>query len=104
MLEKAIYSVISPEACASIMWRDAAKRMEAAVALKATADDVRGFGCVDDIVPEPEGGAHLDPPKAAELLADKLRWHLNELKAMPQEEMLRRRYDKFRNIAQFYTV
>ena len=50
------------------------------------------------------GGAHLAPPKAAELLADKLRWHLNELKAMPQEEMLRRRYDKFRNMAQFYTA
>lgn len=104
MLEKAIYSVISPEACASIMWRDAAKRVEAAVALKATADDVLGFGCVDDVVPEPEGGAHSDPAAAAELLRDKLRWHLNELKAMPQEERLRRRYEKFRNIAQFYTV
>ena len=104
MLEKAIYSVISPEACASIMWRDAAKRAEAAVALKATADDVFGFGCVDDIVPEPEGGAHADPVAAAELLAEKLRCHLSELQALPTGEMLRRRYDKFRNIAQFYTV
>ncbi|HKO13803.1 MAG TPA: acetyl-CoA carboxylase carboxyltransferase subunit alpha [Acidobacteriaceae bacterium] len=104
MLEKAIYSVISPEACASIMWRDASKRAEAAVALKATADDVFGFGCVDDVVPEPDGGAHNDPSRAAELLAEKLRHHLSELQAMPAEERLRRRYDKFRNMAQFYTV
>jgi acetyl-CoA carboxylase carboxyl transferase subunit alpha len=104
MLEKAIYSVISPEACASIMWRDATKRTEAAVALKATADEVHALGCVDDVVPEPEGGAQTDAPAAATMLADKLRRHLNELQAMPVEEMLRRRYDKFRNIAQFYTV
>lgn len=104
MLEKAIYSVISPEACASIMWRDASKRVEAAVALKATADDVLGFGCVDDIVPEPEDGAHTDPPAAAQMLRDKLRQHLDELRAMPLETMLQKRYDKFRNIAQFYTV
>jgi len=104
ILEKAIYSVISPEAGASIMWRDAARRADAAVALKATADDARGFGCVDDVVPEPEGGAHTDPPQASELLAEKLRWHLNELKALPLEELLRRRYEKFRNMAQFYTI
>lgn len=104
MLEKAIYSVISPEACASIMWRDATKRAEAAVALKGTADDVRGFGCVDDVVPEPPGGAHTDPAGAAEFLAEKLRWHLNELKALPLDELLRLRYRKFRNIGQFYTV
>jgi len=104
ILEKAIYSVISPEACASIMWRDAGRRADAAVALKATADDVFGFACVDDIVPEPEGGAHTDPPAAAEMLAAKLRSHLSELQALPTGEMLRRRYDKFRNIAQFYTV
>jgi acetyl-CoA carboxylase carboxyl transferase subunit alpha len=104
ILEKAIYSVISPEACASIMWRDASKRAEAAVALKATADDVFGFGCVDDIVPEPDGGAHNDAPRAAELLAEKLRRHLAELQAMSVEERLRQRYQKFRNMAQFYTV
>ncbi|MGB6132295.1 MAG: acetyl-CoA carboxylase carboxyltransferase subunit alpha [Acidobacteriaceae bacterium] len=104
IFEKAIYSVISPEACASIMWRDASKRVEAAVALKATADDVKALGCVDDIVPEPDGGAHMDPAAAAAMLRQKLRWHLNELKAMPVEELLRRRYEKFRNIAQFYTT
>ena len=104
MLEKAIYSVISPEACASIMWRDASKRSEAAVALKATADDVHALGCVDDVVPEPEGGAQNDAAASADMLAEKLRRHLDELQAMPVDEMLRRRYDKFRNIAQFYTV
>jgi acetyl-CoA carboxylase carboxyl transferase subunit alpha len=104
ILEKAVYSVISPEGCASIMWRDAARRSEAAAALKTTAEDVRSFGCVDDIVPEPEGGAQNDPAAAAEMLAEKLRWHLNELKGLSVEEMLRRRYEKFRNIAQFYTV
>ena len=104
MLEKAVYSVISPEACASIMWRDASKRIEAAVALKATADDVRGFGCVDDIVPEPEGGAHTDPPRAAEMLAERLRLHLDQLKSLPVDVLVQQRYDKFRNIAQFYTV
>lgn len=104
ILEKAIYSVISPEACASIMWRDASKRAQAAAALKATAEDVKALACVDDIVPEPEGGAHADPVVAAELLSEKLRWHLNELKTLPLEELLKRRYDKFRSIAQFYTT
>ena len=104
IFENAIYSVIPPEGCAAIMWRDASKRVEAAVALRPTAEDVRGFGCADDIVSEPEGGAHNDAPQAAELLAEKLRHHLAELQAMPAEERLRRRYEKFRNIAQFYTV
>ncbi|MGC8549852.1 MAG: acetyl-CoA carboxylase carboxyltransferase subunit alpha [Acidobacteriaceae bacterium] len=104
MLEKAIYSVISPEACASIMWRDASKRAEAAAALKATADGVKELKCLDDVVPEPEGGAHSDPDGAARLLAERLHLHLNELKALPVDELVRRRYEKFRNIAQFYTA
>ncbi|MGB7191584.1 MAG: acetyl-CoA carboxylase carboxyltransferase subunit alpha [Acidobacteriaceae bacterium] len=104
IMEKAIYSVISPEACASIMWRDASRRVEAAVALKATAPDLKRFGCVDDIVPEPGMGAHENPEEAAEILADKLRWHLSELKALSTEDLVARRYEKFRNIAQFYTA
>lgn len=104
IFENAIYSVIPPEGCAAIMWRDATKRVEAAVALRPTAEDVRGYGCVDDIVSEPDGGAQNDAPQAADLLAEKLRQHLAELQAMTTEERLRRRYDKFRNIAQFYTV
>ncbi len=104
MLEKAIYSVISPEACASIMWRDASKRAQAAAALKATADGVKELKCLDDVVPEPEGGAHSDPDGAARLLAERLHLHLKELKTLSVDELLKRRYEKFRNIAQFYTA
>jgi acetyl-CoA carboxylase carboxyl transferase subunit alpha len=104
ILEKAIYSVISPEACASIMWRDASKRAQAAAALKATAPDLQHFGCVDHVVPEPGEGAHENPEKAAEILAEKLRWHLSELKALSVDDLVARRYEKFRNIAQFYTA
>jgi acetyl-CoA carboxylase carboxyl transferase subunit alpha len=104
IMEKAIYSVISPEACASIMWRDASKRAQAAAALKATAPDLQQFGCVDDVVPEPGNGAHEDPAEAAKLLGEKLRWHLKELKALSTDELVSRRYEKFRNIAQFYTA
>ncbi len=103
IMEKAIYSVISPEACAAIMWRDASKRAEAAVALKATAPDLKQFGCVDDVVPEPGDGAHENPEEAAKILAERLRLHLNELKALSTDELLAQRYKKFRNIAQFYT-
>jgi acetyl-CoA carboxylase carboxyl transferase subunit alpha len=104
ILENAIYSVISPEGCASIMWRDASKRAQAAESLKVTATDVKALGCVDDIVPEPEGGAHTDPAAASALLDEKLQWHLSEIKNLPVEELLKRRYEKFRNIAQFYTT
>jgi acetyl-CoA carboxylase carboxyl transferase subunit alpha len=104
IFEKAIYSVISPEACASIMWRDSSKRAQAAAALKATASDIKQFGCVDDIVPEPGNGAHEDPAEAARLLAERLRLHLDELKALSIDDLVAQRYEKFRNIAQFYTV
>jgi acetyl-CoA carboxylase carboxyl transferase subunit alpha len=104
IFENAIYSVISPEGCASIMWRDASKRAQAAEALKVTAQDVKSFGCVDDIVPEPEGGAQANAELAAQLLDEKLTWHFNEIKALTLDEMLHRRYKKFRNIAQFYTT
>jgi acetyl-CoA carboxylase carboxyl transferase subunit alpha len=104
MLENAVYSVISPEACASIMWRDASKRMEAAVALKTSSESVKALGCVDDIVPEPAGGAHMDAAAAATLLDEKLAWHLSEIKSLSLDGMLKRRYEKFRNIAQFYTT
>ncbi len=103
MMENAIYSVITPEACGSIMWRDSNKRAQAAAALKITSEDVSGMGCVDDVIPEPLGGAHLDPIGAAALLDAKLQWHLSELRAMPLDEMVARRFAKFRNIAQFYT-
>lgn len=103
MLENAVYSVISPEGCASIMWRDAGKRAKAAEALKTTAQDVKTLGCVDDIVPEPPGGAHLDPEEASRMLDESLRTHLRQLEGMSSEARLAARREKFRNIAQFYT-
>jgi acetyl-CoA carboxylase carboxyl transferase subunit alpha len=102
MMENAIYSVIPPEACGSIIWRDAGKRVQAAAALKITSDDVKRLGCVDDVVPEPAGGAHNDAVAAAALLDEKLTWHFNELKAMSVEDRLASRLAKFRQIARFY--
>lgn len=103
MLEKAIYSVISPEACASIMWKDANKKQQAAAALKYTASDVQALGCVDDVLIEPEGGSQNDPEAAFASLDDRLRFHLADLRALSIEQLLEQRYQKFRNIAQFYT-
>ncbi len=102
MLEKSIYSVISAEACASIMWRDAGKRAQAAEALRATASDAAALGCIDGIVPEPPGGAHQEPEKTADVLADSLREHLAVLRELSLDALLAQRYEKFRNIAQFY--
>ncbi len=104
MLENAIYSVISPEGCASIMWKDASKKQHAAAALKYTATDVQLLGCVDDVLPEPAGGAQNDPAAAMAAVDEKLRYHLATLRALSLDEMLEQRYRKFRNIAQFYTT
>jgi len=104
MMENSIYSVISPEGCAAIMWRDATKKELAAEAMRITADDLSELGCIDDIVPEPEGGAHRDHEAAANLLDVALQKHYAELKKMPTAELLVSRYNKFRNIAQFYKM
>jgi acetyl-CoA carboxylase carboxyl transferase subunit alpha len=104
MLENAIYSVISPEGCASIMWKDAGKKQQAAAALKYTAGDVRALQCVDDVVCEPEGGSQNDPEAAFAMVRDRLRHHLGELQTQPIDRLLEERYRKFRNIAQFYTT
>jgi acetyl-CoA carboxylase carboxyl transferase subunit alpha len=104
MLENAIYSVISPEGCASIMWKDASKKQQAAAALKYTAIDVQLMGCVDDVLPEPKGGTHNDPVGAMVMVDKKLQFHLAALRALPINELLEQRYQKFRNIAQFYTT
>ena len=101
MLENAIYSVISPEGCASIMWRDAAKAELAARALKITARDLLEFGLIDEIVPEPEGGAHRDHEAAAQLLDPVLERSLAALSSLPVRELLERRYEKFRRMGQF---
>ena len=104
MLENAIYSVISPEGCASIMWKDAGKRQQAAAALKYTSEDVKRLGCADEIVSEPEGGSQADPIEAADRLGESLRRNLKDLLAMSDEARRQRRYEKFRNIAQFYVT
>src|SRR2546427_652755 len=104
MMENSIYSVISPEGCASIMWRDSSKKELAAQALRITAKDLTEMGCVDGIVPEPAGGAHLDHEAAAALLDASLQKHLAELKKQPLKELVTSRYNKFRNMAQFFRV
>ena len=104
MLENAIYSVISPEGCASIMWKDASKKQQAAEALRYTATDVRQMGCVDDVISEPAGGTQQDRDGAFEKVGSCLRSHLRELEQMPTELRLEARYRKFRSIAQFYTA
>ena len=103
MLENSIYSVISPEGCASIMWRDATKKEAAAQAMKITASDLEELKCIDGIVPEPEGGAHTNFDGAAALVDEALDRNLRELKSLPTEQMLAARYKKFRNMAQFFT-
>jgi len=102
MMEISIYSGISPEGCAATMWRDAAKKDLAAEAMRITATDLTELGCIDDIVPEPEGGAHRDHEAAAALLDASLQKHYAELKKLPPAELIASRYNKFRTIAQFY--
>jgi len=104
LLENAIYSVISPEGCASIMWRDAGKAELAATALKITARDLLELGLIDEIVSEPEGGAHLDHEAAAQFLKPVLERSLEELVRPPVPELLERRYEKFRRMGQFFRV
>jgi acetyl-CoA carboxylase carboxyl transferase subunit alpha len=102
MLENSIYSVISPEGCASIMWRDSTKAELAADALKITAPDLLDLKLIDEIVPEPEGGAHNDYETTAKLLDAVLFRALEELAPLPPQELLDRRYQKFRSMGQFF--
>jgi acetyl-CoA carboxylase carboxyl transferase subunit alpha len=96
MLEHSIYSVISPEGCASILWRDAGRAPDAANAMKITATDLKGFGIVDEIVPEPPGGAHVDHEAAFRALDAVLARQLDELSGLSSEELVEARYQKFR--------
>lgn len=98
MLEHAIYSVIPPEGCAAIIFRDGARAPEAAMALKITAQDNLAFGIVDEIIAEPVGGAHRDPDGTAKLLKAGMVRVLATLKRLPMDELLERRYQKFRRI------
>lgn len=101
MLENAVYSVISPEGAASILYKDASKSMEAAEAMKITADHIKDLGVIDEIVPEPKGGAHRDAAVQAEAIKQALWRHLEELLRLTEEELVEDRYNKFRNIGRF---
>ena len=94
MMENSIYSVISPEGCASIMWRDASKKGLAAEAMKITANDLIELGCVDALIPEPAGGAHTNHEQAAKMLDAALLQHLAALKQLPLGDMLEARYQE----------
>jgi acetyl-CoA carboxylase carboxyl transferase subunit alpha len=104
ILENSFYSVISPEGCAAIMWRDATKAETAAVALKITATDLKDLGIIDEIIPEPEGGAHIDFEAAARFLDEVLDRELVVLTNQPTKELLEARYDKFRKMGQFFDL
>ncbi|MBU8894539.1 acetyl-CoA carboxylase carboxyl transferase subunit alpha [Corallococcus sp. H22C18031201] len=101
MMQNSIYSVISPEGCASILFRDASKASKAADALKLTAKDLLEMKVIDEVIQEPAGGAHRDPPKAAEALGKALRKHLGQLSGMSPDELVRDRYNKFRAFGVF---
>ncbi len=102
MLENSIYSVISPESCAAIIWRDAGKAELAAAALRLTSRDLLDLQLIDAIIPEPPGGAHEDWDASAQFLATTLRSSLAELKTMSPAELIDHRYDKFRRMANFF--
>jgi acetyl-CoA carboxylase carboxyl transferase subunit alpha len=101
MLEYSTYSVISPESCSSILYRDASKAQKSAENLKLTAKDLAGFGIVDELVKEPPGGAHRDPKLAAENLAGAIRRQLADLRQLTPEQLVRQRYQKFRAMGVF---
>jgi acetyl-CoA carboxylase carboxyl transferase subunit alpha len=101
MQENAIYTVISPEGCAAILWRDASQAKKAAAAFKPDAVHCLELGVIDGIVPEPEGGAHMNPDEAARLLGESLRESLEELESTPSDELKRRRRARFRSLGVF---
>jgi acetyl-CoA carboxylase carboxyl transferase subunit alpha len=98
MLEHSIYSVISPEGCASILWRNTEFSQRAAKTLKLTSNDCKNFKIIDDIISEPYGGAHRHPIKQAEILKEKIKFFMNELKQISIEDLVKIRKDKYLNI------
>lgn len=104
MFEHSVYTVISPEGCAAILWKDAAKAPLAAEALKITATDLKGLGIIDQVLPEPVGGAHSDPLKATEILKEALIKNLEELSQMTSQQRRELRYQKFRAMGAFSEV
>jgi acetyl-CoA carboxylase carboxyl transferase subunit alpha len=101
MLEHAIYSVIPPESCAAILWRDPSKHKEMAEALKIASKDALALGVIDEILPEPPGGAHRNVDLAARQVKTALIKHLDELGKLSPDKLLKRRYEKFRNMGVF---
>lgn len=101
MLQFSIYSVISPEGCAAILWRDASRSREAAQAMRITAQDLAEFDVVDEIVPEVLGGAHVDPAGQAAILGEVLGRQLGELAALDAEALIAQRYERFRRLGRF---
>jgi len=101
MLEFAVYSVISPEGCAAILWRDGSRARDAARAMKMTAPDLVSLDIADEIVPEVVGGAHVDPAQQATMLGDVLERQLAELTALSPETLRAARYDRFRRMGRF---
>ena len=102
MMENAVYSVISPESCAAIIYRDSGKAEQAAAALRLTAQDLLSFGLIDDIVPEPAEGAHTDHAAAAENLREYVRRYLGQLSALDAGQLVEHRYLKFRKMGNFF--
>ena len=102
MLENAVYSVISPESCAAIVWRDSTRAEQAAEALKLTAENLLALGMIDAIVEEPADGAHSDWDAAAAKLGDAVEWHLSELERLSPQQLLAERYEKFRRMGGFF--
>jgi acetyl-CoA carboxylase carboxyl transferase subunit alpha len=100
VLENSYYSVISPEGCAAILWKDGAKAPLAAEVLKLTGEDLLKLKIIDEIIPEPLGGAHRDPQKTAANLKDSIVKNLKELKSLSKEELLNLRYAKFRSMGE----
>ncbi len=101
VLENAYYSVISPEGCAAILWKNSAKAPEAAEALKLTAQDLLKFGVIDEIIKEPLGGAHVDPEEAAKNIKTTVKKYFVELMKIPKDELIIQRYKKFRGMGKF---
>jgi acetyl-CoA carboxylase carboxyl transferase subunit alpha len=104
ILENGFYSVISPEGCASIIWRDSTKAETAAIAMKIMSTDLKDLGIIDEIIPEPDGGAHGDPEGAAKLLSEALERQLLVLSNQPVKDLLNARYEKFRRMCQFFDL
>ncbi|MBS0265812.1 MAG: acetyl-CoA carboxylase carboxyl transferase subunit alpha, partial [Planctomycetes bacterium] len=101
MLHHSYYSVISPEGCAGILWKDSKFKDKAARALKFTSQDLKRFGVIDEIIPEPLGGAHRDHRQMAAILKGRLQQILRDLSVLPTDQLLDRRYEKFRRMGVF---